>query len=170
MASFKRALRQSAAGLVALSTAGFVSSALNAAPTSENPIELADAYIEAYSAANFENLADFYADDAVFTDPTSLLFGRRNALYDIQGKDNVIAALKAYVAQYGEGHIRYDVKQKFEGGGYVVYQAILHYDWGKGKLKGSAPISTIVHIEDGKVQEHRDYFDYRGAMKQQKKQ
>lgn len=135
-------------------------------PSADNDatkVAIADAYIDAYSAMDFDRMGSFYAEDAIFTDPTTLLYGAEGALIDIKGRDHIISMFKKYFEQLNGGGHRYETTEKYEAGGYVVYHATVHFNWDGGRIQGSAPITTILHVVDGKIVEHRDYFDYHTA-------
>lgn len=136
---------------------------------SAETIKIAKDYLAAYSVFDFEKMRAHYSDDVLFTDPTSLVYGKDNATVDLKGKDVVLNALQKVVGQGGGGTLTFMPNHVFEAGGHVVFQGRLSFEWAGGKVKGEAPITTIIRIQNGQVVEHRDYFDYRTAAASQKK-
>ena len=125
-------------------------------------IALARRYIAAYQALDVERLESFYAADVRFIDPTS----ERTPLaqpFIFEGRDNVLAA----IAQAAQSFvcIRYDVRRIYESSGHVVFagksQGLLKSE--QGLFTGDGTIVTIITIKEGKVVEHRDYYDYAGG-------
>ncbi|MCB2112875.1 MAG: nuclear transport factor 2 family protein [Parvularculaceae bacterium] len=149
---------------MAVATAFFaVAHAQNDAQSSV--VDTASNYLAAYSTFDVAKMAPFYADDAVFTDPTSndQIPGFEEFTFD--GKDAILRGLGDYAAGYKSFSVHYDVKRRYESADNVVFIADLTY---KGETKkgepfaGGAPIVTVIKVKDGKVVRHTDYFDYRG--------
>lgn len=124
-------------------------------------LAIADRYIEAYQVFDIDTMASYYRKDSRFIDLTSKVFGADNA-YIMKNKDAIIKKLQGFVAQSGPIRLDFDIKHRYEAAGQVVYTANVKISTGSGKQlrTACAPITTIIHVEDGKVLEHRDYFDY----------
>jgi ketosteroid isomerase-like protein len=133
------------------------------AAAANNSVSVAEAYLAAYSTFDASKMAPFYADDAVFDDPTS---GGQIAGYDsfhFEGKDAIIKGLGDYAATYKRFSVAYDVQRRYESAGVIVFVANLSYQGETPdgqEFSGGAPIVTVVEIEGGKVKRHTDYFDY----------
>lgn len=126
-------------------------------------VKIATEYLAAYSTFDVARMAPFYADNAVFTDPTSHGQVPGFEEFTFNGKAAIIKGLGDYAATYQSFSVRYDVKRRYESAGNVVFVADLAYqgETKKGEaFSGGAPIVTIVKVKDGKVVRHTDYFDY----------
>ena len=122
-------------------------------------IEIADAYLEAYQAYDLDRLNEFYAPDAAFIDPTSLDMSNP---FNWTGKDEIVGHLRQYLENVSSATFYYDIQRKYESSGRVVYNAVGSFTvkTPQMEISGSAPIVTIITVNDGKVIEHRDYVDY----------
>lgn len=118
-------------------------------------LDIAQAYLQAYEAQDFDRLRGYYSDDAVFIDQTS--FGVAQVEEDIhwQGPDAIIAGIKSWGLARGQ----YRLDRVFESSNIVVFDAEMDavYETSAGTRIYRYPIITILTIENGKVMEHRDY-------------
>lgn len=123
---------------------------------------VAQEYIEAYGAFDLDRVQELYAEDAVFTDPTSFSFVDFGAPYHWEGRSTIMAELRKLASEQGVQAVRYFPSQVFEASGRVVFVADLRpvYKVPEGLIRTEIPIVTIVTVEDGRVVEHRDYADY----------
>lgn len=131
--------------------------------SSAGTVKLATDYLAAYSTFDVEKMRPFYADEAVFIDPTSKNQIPGYGEFHFSGKDAIIKGLGDYAASYESFSVHYNVTRQYESAGNVVFIADLTYEGEtkKGeKFSGGAPIVTVVTVEDGKVIRHTDYFDY----------
>lgn len=153
--------------LIFLLLMGFKFSQVNAATESEN-IAIATRYLEAYQAFNIDDMASFYLEDSVFNDPTSEIFGVEHT-YKMQGKQAIIERLRSFVANSGFVSLEYQIKHHFEAAGHVTFIGDIKIITGLAERQATAcgAIVTVLSIKDGKIKEHRDYFDYRAYMKTQ---
>ena len=132
--------------------------------------QIAEHYFEAYQNLDFDELAKFYDDEAVFTDPTFYIINPDG--FHIVGKDNIISTLKK--GFMGTLTWKLDFKVKFAAGNYVVVAGNINSKvkgevWGrpdKKELNFNHSFTTILQFKDKKVKEHRDYIDYITAGKQ----
>lgn len=124
-------------------------------------LNIANEYLAAYQAFDVTKMASFYAENARFTDPTSAVFGPENT-YIMNGKEAIVRKLSQFVTQNGVIKLDFDIVHQYEAAGHVVFNANVHVQTGSGQAfrSGCAAITTIIHIENSKVIEHRDYFDY----------
>lgn len=130
-----------------------------------SPIEVANAYLNAYSTFDTSIMAPFYADDAVFYDPTSSKDDAGGAPIKLDGKAAILKELSDYAAQFNSFSLSYDVKQRYHANGVVVFIADLTWslvDKEDNAASGGAPIVTAITVKDGKVTRHVDYYDYQG--------
>lgn len=128
-------------------------------------VDIAKDYLAAYSTFDTDKMAPFYADDAVFTDPTSADQGANGEPFQFTGKDAILKGLGDYAAQYKSFSVAYDVERQYESEGVVVFVATLTWSVTGGdnqNASGSAPIVTAITVKDGKVTKHLDLYDYKG--------
>lgn len=131
---------------------------------SAETIRIADDYLAAYSSFDVTKMAPFYADDAVFYDPTSVGQVPGEGPFIFEGKDAILKNLGDYAAGYKSFSVAYDLERRYESAGVVVYVADLSY---KGETKageaftGANPIVTVIEVRNGKVARHSDFFDYK---------
>lgn len=145
--------------------AAFFAFALAEDSSQESIVDLASNYLAAYSTFDVNKMAPFFAENAVFTDPTSnnQIPGVEEFTFD--GKEAILKGLGDYASGYNSFSVHYDVKRRYESSGNVVFIADLTY---KGETKkgdafsGGAPIVTVIKVKDGKIVRHTDYFDYVG--------
>lgn len=127
-------------------------------------IETAEAYLAAYCTLDIDEMAPFYAEDAIFNDPTSKAVFQNGENFEFKGKAAILKGLGDYAARYQDFSLHYDMERRFESSGYVVFVARLSYE-GHGKngeaFSGGSPIITVIEVRDGKVASHTDYYDYR---------
>jgi ketosteroid isomerase-like protein len=122
--------------------------------------EIAETYLAAYQAQDFETMHELYAEDAHFIDPTSFDMPNIGARIEWIGPDAIIAGLSGW----GVTRIDYTIAQTYAASGRVVFQATADVVYGNGTDERvfRYPITTIITIVDGKVAEHRDYTDFTG--------
>ena len=126
---------------------------------------IAEKYIAAYSTFDVSKMAPYYAEDAVFYDPTSAGQVPGHEAFIFEGKDAILKNLGAYAAGYKSFSVRYDLERRYESAGVVVFVADLVYQGETKdgqKFSGANPIVTVIEIKDGKVARHSDFFDYKG--------
>ena len=125
-------------------------------------IATAKKYLDVYQRLEIDALEGMYLADAKFVDPTS---ENTPVLppFVHEGRDNILAAFREVVASYDS--LRYEIEREYESSGYVVFTgnmvATVRRPDGTRQSFG-APIVTIVKVQDGKIAEHRDYYDYSG--------
>ena len=111
----------------------------------------ADAFVHdfyaAYNAQGAPRMADFYAADATFTDPT----------FDLQlkGRDQIGQLLTAVLAKYES--LDHEVANTIIAGDDLIVEGTM-----VGKLMGRTVrvrFASIFHFTDGKISAQRDMFD-----------
>lgn len=154
--------------LLSLGAAGCVTSRASTAKTVERTgdaakIAVASKYLDAYATLNVERMASMYAEDATFIDPTSENAPGVPQTLHFTGRDTIVGVLGEYAKNYR--CLRYDFDRVYESGDCVVFvgriTAQLQADPKPLTLRSS--IVTIVTVKDGRVAEHRDYYDYQGV-------
>lgn len=143
----------------------FYSITVAAASPTPSIVEAAQKYLAAYSAFDMEKMAPLISDEMVFTDPTKPPETNNGAPFVYTGKDAVLAALGGYAKLYKEFSLDYDIQRYFESNGAVIFVGDITYNIltdDQQTLTGTAPIVTIITVNDGKIVEHRDYYDYAG--------
>lgn len=127
-----------------------------------SPQEIAEHYLTAYSSQDWDTVRTYYAEDAVFIDPTSLGLGFNNSI-NWTGADEIISGVEGW----GISDIEYQVHNIYESSGRVIFQAdaMVTYPNPDGDVLVNYPITTIITVVDGHVTEHRDYTDYAGGSR-----
>lgn len=124
-----------------------------------------DAYMAAYSAADFEAMEPFMAEDVVFSDPTATGLGETGLLH--HSRDEIMAALREFDAQYNPIALNFEWDTIFESNDRYVFMgrvnAIYPVDQEGMVFRWSAPQTTVIHLRDGRVVEQYDFADYEGA-------
>jgi ketosteroid isomerase-like protein len=142
--------------------AGLWGVALAAGPAQASG-DVAQAYLAAYESQDFERLAELYAPDARFVDPTSFDVPETTPPIDWQGPDAIIAGLQSW----GVADVDYQVDRSFTASGRTVFDGSVTAVFANNgdAVSYRFPIITIVTVADGHVVEHRDYTDYAGARR-----
>jgi len=128
-------------------------------------IEVAEAYLAAYSTFDPDRMEPFLTEDAVFEDLTSTTQNASGGAFVFTGKQAILQGLGDYAAQYERFSVSYSPERRYESNGAVVFIAQLSYDLETrdGRtFEGTAPIVTVITVRDGKVARHVDYYDYNG--------
>ncbi|MGE0045873.1 MAG: nuclear transport factor 2 family protein [Hyphomonadaceae bacterium] len=123
--------------------------------------EAAQAYLAAYSAANWDGVAAMLAPGAIFTDRTA---PRDRADYpsEISGRDAIVAALRGF----GIGRFEYALTRTYESGGATAFigAVSVFYPQPDGRTYvWRSSIVTVVTAENGRVTRQDDFADYAGA-------
>ena len=143
----------------------FCSIATASASSASSIVDAAQKYLAAYSTFDMEKMAPLISDDMVFTDPTKPPETNGGEPFVYTGKEAVLAALGGYAKLYKEFSLDYDIQRYFESNGAVIFVGDITYNIltdDQQTLTGTAPIVTIITVKDGKIVEHRDYYDYAG--------
>jgi ketosteroid isomerase-like protein len=124
------------------------------------PVAVAEAYLAAYEAQDFDALRTLYAENAVFIDPTSADVQPITPPISWRGRETIIEGLRSW----GVARMDYTLDRSFHASGQVVFDGTsdVVYQTPNGELTYRFPIITILTVEDGQVTEHRDYTDYAG--------
>ncbi len=149
---------KTAAVLLALTSAAPVT----AQPTHGDPQTIARAqeYLAAYARMDLKALEEFYAEDAVFNDPTSTKVPGIGGPFVWRGRKEILA----HIADWAKSirSIDYDVERAYEASGHVVFIGDVKplTATPEGPVQYAYPIVTIVTVADGRIVEHRDYTNY----------
>jgi ketosteroid isomerase-like protein len=129
--------------------------------------DVAQRYLAAYSEFDIDRMADFYAEDAVFIDPTTEYWGE---MFVAEGRQAIVDKLKGFVGGFDEFSVTYHPEVRFDTAGYHIVSGMMKTRQVKdGDITTScAPVVTIVSIKGGKVTEHRDYFDYEAGQENER--
>ncbi|WP_421784692.1 nuclear transport factor 2 family protein [Hyphobacterium sp.] len=123
--------------------------------------QVADAWLEAYQAQDFEAMGALLNESSRFIDPTS--FGREgfDGPIDWMGPDAILSGIRAW----GVTHAQYHFDDVFTSPGRVIYRGSIDVTYGTEDTRYSYnfPITTIITVESDHIAEHRDYTDYDGA-------
>lgn len=131
-----------------------------ATPTQGASTNVAAEYMRAYSIFDVGALASFYSENALFRDPTSEVWGE--SAWNMDGKADILRRIESFASKYDNVSIDYNVREQYESAGYNVFTGKAKISYEKdGTLETRCLlVTTIVTTKDGKVAEHRDYFDY----------
>lgn len=132
--------------------------------SSSRPVSPAEAvarqYIAAYSAADWDAMAPFMAEDFVLVDRTSPEFGGQ----EFRGSEAVLAMLRDFGESSRIIGLFLDFPVVFESGGIVVFTGHVNTlsrtrEEGFGQQWRAEQV-TILTIRDGKVARHEDFANY----------
>jgi ketosteroid isomerase-like protein len=132
--------------------------------SSSRPVTPAEAvarqYIAAYSAADWDAMAPFMAEDFVLVDRTSPEFGGQ----EFRGSEAVLAMLRDFGESSRIIGLFLDFPVVFESGGIVVFTGHVNTlsrtpEEGVGQQWRAEQV-TILTIRDGKVARHEDFANY----------
>lgn len=126
---------------------------------------MVDAYMDAYSAADFDAMEGSMADDILFVDPTATDQGEDGLVH--RGRDEVMAALRDFAARYGPLGLNFEWTTVFESNDRYVFMGRVNATYPVEQegmvFRWSAPQTTVLHVRDGLVVEQFDFADYEGA-------
>ena len=122
-------------------------------------------YLEAYSRRDVTAMAEFYPEDVKFSDPTSEHTPFAPSPSAIDNKDDLLVIMKQ-LPQFYEA-IEYNIDRIWESSGYVVVVAdfVATLKTANGGVPLPSQIVNVFKVEDGKITEFRDYFDYNEAFR-----
>lgn len=139
------------------------------AQESPSPMEIAESYLKALYAFDFETVRSLLAPDATFRDPTGDALAGTEISY--RGRDAIISGFEASARTLRDAH--FEVRSGFDSGEYVVLNLIYRFEVNSEAFGGAEawipvamPAVTILRIVNGKIQEHLDHGDYDEFMEQ----
>ena len=129
------------------------------AEISESTRSVAQPYFEAYVARQWDGLEPLLAETGMFTDPTAEpLFGKVEWI----GKAAVMKNFREGYAAIKD--MRFNQTRTFFSGEHAVFEGTLDWtlvlDDGREVVTLGMPFLTLLHVREGRVQEHRDLADY----------
>ncbi len=147
--------------MLAILTALALIQATEPAVPADNGV-VADTYMRAYQAQDFDTLESLYAPDAVFLDPTSHNVAPITPPIHWVGPDSIVAGLQSWGAE----RMSYTIERSFNASDRFIYEGVsdVIYATPDGHRTWRFPIITIITVENGRVTEHRDYTDYDGMQ------
>lgn len=124
-----------------------------------------DAYMDAYSAADFDAMERYMHEDIVLIDPTATGQGEDGLVH--HGRDDVMAALREFAAKYHPIGLDFEWSTVFESNDRYVFMGRVNATYPVEQedmvFRWSAPQTTVLHVRDGLVVEQFDFADYEGA-------
>ncbi|MEE2526703.1 nuclear transport factor 2 family protein [Hyphobacterium sp. HN65] len=133
------------------------------APLTDNSI--INAYMAAYSAADFDAMEPFLAEDVVFSDPTATGLGEAGLLH--HGREDIMAALREFDSNNNPIGLNFEWDTVFESNDRYVYMGRVNATYPTQQegmvFQWSAAQTTVIHLRDGLVVEQYDFADYEGA-------
>jgi len=125
-------------------------------------------YLSAIDAMDWDLMASFLADDAVYTDPTMTHYDR-DAI-SLRGSEDIIAFWRGESAASGTSEIRYTVTNCLETAGYHAVNLDIEvrvagefWDVNRDAISIQGRVVSIIRVEDSRVIEHHDYVEYAAA-------
>jgi limonene-1,2-epoxide hydrolase len=104
-------------------------------------------FYAAYSAKNAEKMAEFYAADATFVDPSFEL--------NLQGPDQIRDLLKKALAKYQT--LEFQIAHTISAGDELVVEGTMVGKLPKNTVR--VPFVSVFQFKDGKIAAQRDLFD-----------
>jgi ketosteroid isomerase-like protein len=127
-----------------------------------------DAYMAAYSAADFEAMEAFMAEDVVFTDPTAVGMGESGLLH--HSREDFMTALREFDAQFNPIALNFEWDTAYESNDRYVFTGSVNATYPVEQegmvFRWSAPQTTVIHLRDGLVVEQYDFVNYEGAVQE----
>lgn len=133
-------------------------------PTADHPsLDVAERYLAAYAALDFDRLGAFWTDATVWSDPTGAEIGASPE--PVRGAQAIRAHLEA--ATRGVEELELEIDERFRSAGHVVSVGTLRYT-----LDGAAvgapgkrvpfELRTVIvlEVQGGRVVRHTDYADF----------
>lgn len=132
---------------------------------------VADDYLDAIQAQDWERMASFLTEASVYQDFTMEYFDREPI--DLLGAEAIVDFWRSSSEESGTSEIRYDIVDRFTAGPCVVLTLRLHARvsgkyWGlsEPEVELAGDIITFLRIKDGRVTRHHDYVNYPQGTKQ----
>jgi len=126
---------------------------------------IVDEYMAHYSAAEFDEMEAFLAEDVFFSDVTATGLGDAGMVH--HGRDSIMAALDEFVEQNNPIGLNFEWNTVFESNDRYVFMGRVNATYPVEQdgmvFLWSAAQTTIIHMRDGLVIEHFDFADYEGA-------
>lgn len=147
----------------ALAAAPALATARESGPAANE--QVARAYMEAYSKADWDGMARFMSEDFVFLDRSN---PDPNFPKRFEGRAAVVAMLKAFGKNGGIVELGFDFPAVFASNDVVVFSGYVNtINVPPGRtdaLKWRARQVTVLTLKDGKIVLHEDFADYPGAV------
>ena len=126
---------------------------------------IVDQYMTHYSAAEFDAMEPFMAEDVVFSDPTATGMGVAGISH--HGRDEIMAALRQFAEQSNPIGLNFEWDTIFESNDRYVFMGRVNATYPVQQegmvFRWSAAQTTVIHMRDGLVVEQYDFADYEGA-------
>ncbi|WP_109261555.1 nuclear transport factor 2 family protein [Hyphobacterium indicum] len=124
-----------------------------------------DAYMAHYSAAEFDAMEAYMAEDVVFVDPTATGMGEAGMVH--HGRADIMEALREFAAQNNPIGLNFEWDTVFESNDRYVFMGRVNATYPVDQegmvFRWSAPQTTVIHMSGGFVVEQYDFADYEGA-------
>lgn len=117
--------------------------------------QIADQALAAYTGGDLETQAALHADDVIFQDPTSKIFGPPNGeLY--QGADELLRRRRQIYQ--GVTDFSFESSKSFYANHHAVFMGTVRYTAGEATY--AQPSVIVIEVRDGKVTRQWDFVDY----------
>jgi ketosteroid isomerase-like protein len=126
---------------------------------------IVDAYMAHYSAAEFDAMAAYMAEDVVFIDPTAAGLGEAGLAH--HSRDEIMTALREFASQNNPIGLNFEWDTVFESNDRYVFMGRVNATYPVQQegmvFRWSAAQTTVIHMREGLVVEQYDFADYEGA-------
>ncbi|MEZ6023114.1 MAG: nuclear transport factor 2 family protein [Hyphomonadaceae bacterium] len=134
-------------------------------PAQSEAEQIARAYMAAYSAADWDAMAPYMADDILFADHTNPDPSFQSELHS---RDAALGMLRNFGETYGAIELGFEWATIFESNGVVVFSGFVNsYGAPPGQptaYRWRAEQVSVVVVADGRVVRHEDFANYAGAQ------
>lgn len=138
----------------------FISATVCFSESSTHIDTISDRYLELDLALQYDALADMYAENVLFSDPSGDVFGPPLADGPVVGRENVIAMQKSW----GLGWMEFTESTKFVVGEYTVRFGEAGVAYKGSERRYHFPFLTIHRIAGGQLSERHDFGGYVGNL------
>ena len=128
-------------------------------PAADSTETIATRYLELTFTQQYEALADVYAEDVFFVDPTGDVW-QGSLAQGLRGADKIIALQKSW----GLTSADFAIEEQFAVGEYALFRGQLTWTTRNNPDGVTTDFMTVIRVVDGKVAERHDYGNYLRAF------
>jgi len=128
-------------------------------PAADSTETIATRYLELTFTQQYEALADVYAEDVFFVDPTGDVW-QGSLAQGVRGADKIIALQKSW----GLTSADFAIEEQFAVGEYALFRGQLTWTTRNNPDGVTTDFMTVIRVVDGKVAERHDYGNYLRAF------
>lgn len=117
---------------------------------------VSERYLDLDTSLQFDALADMYASDAQFLDPTGEVFPGTVSAGMIQGAETIIAMQKSW----GLTGVTFDIDTSFYVGEYALHRGTYNTQFSGSDVWIPIPFITIHRVQNDRITERLDFGEY----------